>query len=129
MRMMMMISRSKVLRGVFGALFFVGALWFLYAGILTNYHATTIASTVSSTDNQMLKHWKLNGRGQRHHSLRWASNLIYVSKRRVPNGPDPIHNRYFFIFIVIITIILAVSSLLLITMSLLILTNMLYLRP
>ncbi|XP_015879220.1 CLAVATA3/ESR (CLE)-related protein 25 [Ziziphus jujuba] len=96
MVMMMMISgRKKVLRGVFGALFFMGALWFLFGGIVTGHATITItSSTVPSVDNnQMLKHWNLNGRDQRHHSLRWASNLIYVSKRRVPNGPDPIHNR------------------------------------
>ncbi|KAH7532578.1 hypothetical protein FEM48_Zijuj04G0035500 [Ziziphus jujuba var. spinosa] len=62
--------------------------------LLSHATITITSSTVPSVDNnQMLKHWNLNGRDQRHHSLRWASNLIYVSKRRVPNGPDPIHNR------------------------------------
>uniref|UniRef100_A0A6N2MTG1 Uncharacterized protein n=1 Tax=Salix viminalis TaxID=40686 RepID=A0A6N2MTG1_SALVM len=28
------------------------------------------------------------------HLVRHDMDLNYVSKRRVPNGPDPIHNRY-----------------------------------
>ncbi|KAG0466908.1 hypothetical protein HPP92_017911 [Vanilla planifolia] len=30
-----------------------------------------------------------------HGNARHAVGFVYVSKRRVPNGPDPIHNRSF----------------------------------
>lgn len=32
--------------------------------------------------------------GRKKHSVPGNSDLIAASKRRVPNGPDPIHNRY-----------------------------------
>lgn len=32
--------------------------------------------------------------GRKKHSVSGNSDLIAASKRRVPNGPDPIHNRY-----------------------------------
>ncbi|KAF3444723.1 hypothetical protein FNV43_RR14416 [Rhamnella rubrinervis] len=71
-------SRSKALRVVF-----VGAFLFFFVGILTNDATKTMTT---------FKHWKLIGRGHTH-ALHWGPKLIYVSKRRVPNGPDPIHNR------------------------------------
>ncbi|XP_062106739.1 CLAVATA3/ESR (CLE)-related protein 25 [Humulus lupulus] len=88
-------GRGKVVLRVFvGALFLLGTFWFLLVGIISNHHVhatktVSIGSVSSSTE--MLKHWKWNGRDRT--SLHWDTNLIYVSKRRVPNGPDPIHNR------------------------------------
>lgn len=83
-------GRSKVLRALFGALLFLGVFWFLFAAILVN-HTTKPTATVSSTG--VFKHWKLTGREKR--AVLWdSSTFIYVSKRRVPNGPDPIHNRF-----------------------------------
>ncbi|KAM6549932.1 hypothetical protein CsatB_021608 [Cannabis sativa] len=95
-------GKGKVVLRVFvGAIFLLVTFWFLLVGIISNHHhvhvhvhaikTVSIGSvTSSSSTDEMLKHWKWNGRGS---SLRWDSNLIYVSKRRVPNGPDPIHNR------------------------------------
>ncbi|GMN42411.1 hypothetical protein TIFTF001_011607 [Ficus carica] len=84
-------SRGKVLRVFVGALVFFVALWFLFAGIIADHDAKTVTLTVA-TSNEMLKHWKWNGRGRV--ALHGNSNFFnYVSKRRVPNGPDPIHNR------------------------------------
>lgn len=77
-------SRSKVLRGVLVALVFVGAFLFFFVGILTNH----------ATKKMNLRHWKLIRRDRDSHGLHWNPNLINVSKRRVPNGPDPIHNRF-----------------------------------
>ncbi|KAA0037421.1 CLAVATA3/ESR (CLE)-related protein 25 [Cucumis melo var. makuwa] len=36
--------------------------------------------------------WKLIGKEK--HFFHWHSDFYSVSKRRVPNGPDPIHNRH-----------------------------------
>ncbi|PON59430.1 CLAVATA3/ESR (CLE)-related protein [Parasponia andersonii] len=84
-------GKGKVLWAFLGGLLFLVAFWFLlFVGILANHATKTMTITASST-TEMLKHWKWNGRGRS--SLYWDSNLIYVSKRRVPNGPDPIHNR------------------------------------
>ncbi|TQD86895.1 hypothetical protein C1H46_027512 [Malus baccata] len=74
---------------MFGALLLLGVFWFFLAGILVNRSAEKPAVTVSPTE--IFKHWKLIGREK--HAVVWDSTFIYVSKRRVPNGPDPIHNR------------------------------------
>ncbi|PRQ53727.1 hypothetical protein RchiOBHm_Chr2g0169701 [Rosa chinensis] len=84
------LGRSKVLTALFGALLLLGVFWFLSAAILVN-HTTKPTVTVSST--RVFKHWKLTGREKKHAVLWDSSTFIYVSKRRVPNGPDPIHNR------------------------------------
>ncbi|KAL3511219.1 hypothetical protein ACH5RR_030620 [Cinchona calisaya] len=71
------------------ALFFqlllsLGFIWFLRVG------ATTLNAEVAA--GGITKHTELVGK--RHH-LNAHKNLEinFVSKRRVPNGPDPIHNR------------------------------------
>ncbi|KDO72414.1 hypothetical protein CISIN_1g034498mg [Citrus sinensis] len=77
-----------VLRFLIGAVIFLGVIWLLFAGILAN-HATKTTVTVPPTE--ISKHWKLIAR-EKHHAHQ-DMDLNYVSKRRVPNGPDPIHNR------------------------------------
>ncbi|KAK0585405.1 hypothetical protein LWI29_028029 [Acer saccharum] len=53
---------------------------------------TTVTMKVPSTEN--FKQRKLIAREKnQHHTHHQDSDLNYVSKRRVPNGPDPIHNR------------------------------------
>ncbi|CAK7338610.1 unnamed protein product [Dovyalis caffra] len=81
---------SRSLRAIFGAVIFWGVIWFLYVGILAN-RATTLMARIRVSSAGTLKHLKLSGRESHviHHDL----DLNYVSKRRVPNGPDPIHNR------------------------------------
>lgn len=87
-------SGGCVLRFLIGAVIFLGVIWLLFAGILAN-HATKTTVTVPSTE--ISKHWKLIAR-EKHHAHQ-DMDLNYVSKRRVPNGPDPIHNRYiYFLF-------------------------------
>ncbi|KAJ9135212.1 hypothetical protein P3X46_032420 [Hevea brasiliensis] len=83
-------SRKVYLRALFGAIVFLGVIWFLCVGILAN-HATRITRRTTVVSTEIFKHSILMGRG-RHHSHK-DFDLNYVSKRRVPNGPDPIHNR------------------------------------
>ncbi|KAE9597062.1 hypothetical protein Lal_00007894 [Lupinus albus] len=40
-----------------------------------------------------LKHEKVIGRNINKHVKNEELDFNYISKRRVPNGPDPIHNR------------------------------------
>lgn len=80
---------GRVLKALFGFLLLVGFIWFLFVGILAN--RATKTTTIRISSSEIFKHSKLIG-GQRlavHQDL----DLNYVSKRRVPNGPDPIHNR------------------------------------
>ncbi|CAK9308941.1 unnamed protein product [Citrullus colocynthis] len=76
-------SNCSFLRSLFGAFLFLGIIWFSFIGVIDN------ASPASrrATDMQ----WKLIGREK--HVFHWHSDFYSVSKRRVPNGPDPIHNR------------------------------------
>lgn len=84
-------SNGSVLRVLFGAVLFFGVIWILFVVMLANHETTTRATgTVPSAEN--FKNWKLNAR-EKHHTHQ-DSDPFYVSKRRVPNGPDPIHNRY-----------------------------------
>ncbi|EEF44973.1 CLE25, putative [Ricinus communis] len=88
-------SGGRVLRALFGAVVFMGVICFLSVGILANrVTKLTARSTVLSTGS--FEHWRMIGRG-RHH-IHQNLDLNYVSKRRVPNGPDPIHNRYMYSF-------------------------------
>ncbi|KAE8021618.1 hypothetical protein FH972_007493 [Carpinus fangiana] len=80
---------GSVFRALFGALVFVGLIWFLAVGILANCARKTSTITVHSTE--IFECWKLNGREKQ--AVHWNSDINYVSRRRVPNGPDPIHNR------------------------------------
>ncbi|CAL1357871.1 unnamed protein product [Linum trigynum] len=70
---------SRVLRVISGAVLLFVVVWFLCVGVLAN-HAT-----------RKLQRFAVSSTG-RHH-FHEGLDLNYVSKRRVPNGPDPIHNR------------------------------------
>ncbi|KAG8637940.1 CLAVATA3/ESR (CLE)-related protein 25 [Manihot esculenta] len=83
-------SGRRALRVLFGAIVFLGVLWFLCVGILAN-HAIRITRRAQVVSTETFEHSILIGRGRYHHHK--DLDLNYVSKRRVPNGPDPIHNR------------------------------------
>ncbi|XP_035549539.1 uncharacterized protein LOC118349314 [Juglans regia] len=85
-------SRSSLhLRVVFGALALVGVI-FLFTASSQRSGRTEIAPTLTSDSegNSKLDAYVM-GRGNfiDHPEL----DLNYMSKRRVPNRPDPIHNR------------------------------------
>ncbi|KDP45436.1 hypothetical protein JCGZ_09685 [Jatropha curcas] len=82
-------SGNRVLRAIFGAGVLLGVIWLLCVGILANQATKMTRTAVVSTGP--FEHWKLTGRGKHH--IHQDLDLNYVSKRRVPNGPDPIHNR------------------------------------
>ncbi|KAK7266253.1 hypothetical protein RIF29_18895 [Crotalaria pallida] len=83
-------SRRRLL---LGALVSVGIIWFMFLSIISvNSHQTKRTVVLVPSLSVLSKHLKLVGM-QRQHSLHSNSGMIFVSKRRVPNGPDPIHNR------------------------------------
>uniref|UniRef100_M1A9F6 CLE25 n=1 Tax=Solanum tuberosum TaxID=4113 RepID=M1A9F6_SOLTU len=71
------------------ALLLLSFLCFVSAEILVKPAAKTVTGT---TINQHLEAERIIETER--HSLQ-RTNLNYVSKRRVPSEPDPIHNRYF----------------------------------
>ncbi|GLT33344.1 hypothetical protein SLA2020_079420 [Shorea laevis] len=83
-------SAGKALRVLFGVTVFVGVIWFLFAGIIANHVSTTKTMKMVSPARNF-KHWNFVAEDK--HPLHHDFNLNYVSRRRVPNGPDPIHNR------------------------------------
>lgn len=78
-------------RLLFGTLVFIGIIWFMFLTISVN-HKNKRTVFVPIPMNVVSKHLKFVG--MKRHALHSDSRLIFVSKRRVPNGPDPIHNRY-----------------------------------
>ncbi|XP_052186524.1 CLAVATA3/ESR (CLE)-related protein 25-like [Diospyros lotus] len=68
------------LKALFGALAFLGFIWLLLLGILE----------AGRPDQRSFKDMEMAaGKKLGVHQL----DLNNMSKRRVPNGPDPIHNR------------------------------------
>ncbi|KAI5665588.1 hypothetical protein M9H77_15441 [Catharanthus roseus] len=83
---------GRVVRASLGTVLLVSLIWFLFICILANQVTEEKAvRTISSTRN--LNVLTFIGSKQHPLHLRGSPKLITVSKRRVPNGPDPIHNR------------------------------------
>uniref|UniRef100_A0A803LSY3 Uncharacterized protein n=1 Tax=Chenopodium quinoa TaxID=63459 RepID=A0A803LSY3_CHEQI len=104
----------RVLKAICVAFMLVFSVRFLSMGILAsaeieghtaatstssgNYAAMHTSSgnhAATSTSSGNNKHTTLLGRKK--HSVPVKLNPTYSSKRRVPSGPDPIHNRYCFL--------------------------------
>lgn len=70
-------SRIRFYKGFWGSLVVVGVVWLLLVGVLENGRTNMKKNKVMQ--NKVHSHMDLNFKS---------------IKRRVPNGPDPIHNRY-----------------------------------
>lgn len=71
----------RAFKALFGALALVVFIWLVFAGVLdAGGMNTTTTTTVKLRPEGSFKPLD-------------RTNLNYMSKRRVPNGPDPIHNR------------------------------------
>ncbi|KVI02528.1 CLAVATA3/ESR (CLE)-related protein 25-like [Cynara cardunculus var. scolymus] len=68
---------------VFRSVLLVGFCWFLLFAV-----STTIQATLAVPSTASFGGFKSRGAKRQEGSV-----FSYVSKRRVPNGPDPIHNR------------------------------------
>ena len=97
-------SSSLSFKTLFGTLIVLGFILVMLVGTLQsegNKTKTTLTtdddqSSSSTGKLQQEEQVKVLGRGKSrlvHPQL----DLNYMSKRRVPNGPDPIHNRFAFI--------------------------------
>ncbi|CBI32060.3 hypothetical protein AAG906_035065 [Vitis piasezkii] len=85
-------SSRGLFKSLFGALAFVGCVWLLLGGgILESGGAKTTSMLAAHYSLENLKHMKVIDRERL--VIRRQLDLNYMSKRRVPNGPDPIHNR------------------------------------
>ncbi|KNA03411.1 hypothetical protein SOVF_209510 [Spinacia oleracea] len=82
---------TRVLKAICVAFMLVISVWFLFMGIVASKEIEgRTAATSTSVGNH--KHTKLLGR--KRHSVPVKLSPVYASKRRVPSGPDPIHNRH-----------------------------------
>ncbi|XWS30305.1 hypothetical protein CRYUN_Cryun24cG0105800 [Craigia yunnanensis] len=81
---------GRALRLLFGVTVLVGVIWLLFVCIIAN-HATTMTKSIMVSSTRDFKHREFVGQERLNSHQDFLLN--YVSKRRVPNGPDPIHNR------------------------------------
>lgn len=88
-----MVGSGRVCRGTKEAVFFVGVVCLLLIGIINHQTRQMTMITVVASAGRF-EDLKSIGKQRNHGVLHY--DLNFVSKRRVPNGPDPIHNRYIF---------------------------------
>ncbi|KAE9613434.1 hypothetical protein Lal_00015923 [Lupinus albus] len=74
----------------FRALAVVGLVCLLVVGSISTSGRTRLEATQRSSE--ILKHEQVMGRDNKHVNNE-ELDFNNMSKRRVPNGPDPIHNR------------------------------------
>ncbi|KAK8497464.1 hypothetical protein V6N13_052950 [Hibiscus sabdariffa] len=81
---------GKALKFLFGVAVLVGLAWLLFFGIVAD-RATATTMSIKASSTREFKRWEFVAKAKinSHHDF----HFDYVSKRRVPNGPDPIHNR------------------------------------
>ncbi|CAL5369995.1 unnamed protein product [Camellia sinensis] len=84
-------GRGRVLRALLGAVFFMGFIWFLFVGVLASRVTRTTTTTIHESTAKSDELLKLIAKERQ--VGHWDLDPNYESKRRVPNGPDPIHNR------------------------------------
>ncbi|OVA11954.1 hypothetical protein BVC80_8763g22 [Macleaya cordata] len=85
-------SSGGVLKTLFKALVFVSFIGFLIVDEIVP--STKVSSTKTTTTSKKFKRLEVIGRHTPVvHSDSIDPNNYMMSKRRVPNGPDPIHNR------------------------------------
>ncbi|KAJ8544954.1 hypothetical protein K7X08_017537 [Anisodus acutangulus] len=77
---------------IFRVVLLLGFLCFVSVGILVKPAATTVTKTITGTTSTIQLDTRRRIIETERHS-RQGTKLNYVSKRRVPIGPDPIHNR------------------------------------
>ncbi|KAJ8549912.1 hypothetical protein K7X08_033619 [Anisodus acutangulus] len=76
---------------IFRVVLLLSFLCFISVGILLKPAATTVTKTITGTTSTIQLDTKRIIETERHPLQ--GTKLTYVSKRRVPIGPDPIHNR------------------------------------
>lgn len=86
-------------------LLFLGFIWFLLIGVVDSTRTVPPPTPPAAVSSGFRGPGVINRDGQRSSSHRNKDHhkkmerLKFVSKRRVPNGPDPIHNRLHMFFI------------------------------
>ncbi|XAR64987.1 hypothetical protein NMG60_11008903 [Bertholletia excelsa] len=78
----------RVVKGMFGALALMGLVWL----VLVEAGEAYTTSTISPQPAGSFQNVEVVGK-EKVSTHEHVSDLNFMSKRRVPNGPDPIHNR------------------------------------
>jgi hypothetical protein len=93
-------SRSSLhFKVLFGALALVGVVFLFLVDNQESGRGKMAPTSTTTHSVGNFKHADVMGREKLvdHPEL----DFNYISKRKVPNGPDPIHNRYIFIFFIL----------------------------
>ncbi|KAI6671219.1 hypothetical protein NL676_006104 [Syzygium grande] len=92
MRKMMRNNNIRASRALFTALAFLGLIWFLFSGIHASLAAKSAKVTVPVPPSVQVS-GRTKPLAREREAAYWDLDLNYVIRRRVPSGPDPIHNR------------------------------------
>uniref|UniRef100_A0A7N0V272 Uncharacterized protein n=1 Tax=Kalanchoe fedtschenkoi TaxID=63787 RepID=A0A7N0V272_KALFE len=90
--------RVRVLRQLLAVLMLTGVsvlAWSMFVVTLPEREATQAASPARRLIAERVKHLESTAKGRRGSGFGEEFDLNYVSRRRIPCGPDPIHNRRF----------------------------------
>uniref|UniRef100_A0A5B6YXE7 Putative CLAVATA3/ESR (CLE)-related protein 25 n=1 Tax=Davidia involucrata TaxID=16924 RepID=A0A5B6YXE7_DAVIN len=83
-------SRGRFFKALFGALALLGFIWFLFVVGILESGGTRTTTARNGRPAGSLEHMEVIIAREKPAE---SSDLNYMSNRRVPNGPDPIHNR------------------------------------
>ena len=84
---------GRALRFLIGVTVLMGVIWLLFVCTIVN-HATAMTKSIMVSSTRDFKHQEFVGQDRLNSHQDF--HLNYVSKRRIPSGPDPIHNRCIF---------------------------------
>lgn len=87
---------GRALGFLYGVTVLVGVIWLLFVCTIADHATATTTKSIRVSSTKGLRHGEFVG--QERLDSHQDFHLNYVSKRRVPNGPDPIHNRYIFLY-------------------------------
>ncbi|KAI3452788.1 hypothetical protein Pfo_009451 [Paulownia fortunei] len=91
-----MSSTSKLLKVLLRLLVLLGVVGFLIVGAAENggrKMKNGLLNARAAAAGNMKQHVEGNMGREKHSRALSKFDLNYTSKRRIPNGPDPIHNR------------------------------------
>lgn len=89
--------KARLLHRLFAVLLLLSVsvlVWSMLTGTFPEREVTRVESPARKLIAERVKKLKLMAQ-ERRSGFDEELDLNYVSRRRIPTGPDPIHNRYF----------------------------------
>ncbi|XP_059309704.1 CLAVATA3/ESR (CLE)-related protein 25-like [Lycium ferocissimum] len=83
---------GKLCKGIWGSLVLLGVMWLLLVGDMKNGEKEMKLTVLNAQDHHVIGSMK-NTKVIRTEKRNIHPKIDFISKRGVPNGHDPIHNR------------------------------------